>query len=228
MSIMNVILWKEFVLLKKKKTSTIFMMIGTTFIICLFIMVKLKSDGFNMINYFSNINYASIMLAYIFYISFLKFWHEKAMNTLEVLFMLPTNLINIIIGKMLLPMIIALSYTIIFFSMASIIYFLITGVFIFNIYNLLQIIFISFLFQFFYGIINCYAMWCASLTYAKVIQIISIILYLGSIFSLLIIPAKVSFFNSIGIWITIFILVLYALICFLRIDREKAINTLPY
>ena len=128
MSIMNVILWKEFVLLKKKKTSTIFMMIGTTFIICLFIMVKLKSDGFNMINYFSNINYASIMLAYIFYISFLKFWHEKAMNTLEVLFMLPTNLINIIIGKMLLPMIIALSYTIIFFSMASIIYFLITGV----------------------------------------------------------------------------------------------------
>lgn len=99
---MNMILWKEIVLFKKRKTSTVFMILGTTFLIYLFIMVKLKSDGFNMINYFSNINYASIMLEYIFY-------------TLEVLFMLPTNLINIIIGKMLLPMRISLSYTFIFF-----------------------------------------------------------------------------------------------------------------
>ena len=69
-------------------------------------------------------------------------------------------------------------------------------------------------------------MWCASLTYAKVIQFISVMLYMGSIFTMFVIPTNFSLYNSLGTWIVMSIIGVYAAICYSRINKEKAMNTL--
>ena len=97
-----------------------------------------------------------------------------------------------------------------------------------SIVMLLQIVLISLLFEIIYSIINCYAMWCASLAYAKFIQMVSVILYLGSVFSIMLTPVKLNLFNSPGVLGVIIIMSVYSLRCLKKITKEGAINTLQY
>ena len=69
-------------------------------------------------------------------------------------------------------------------------------------------------------------MWCASMTFAKVIQFISFIIYMGAIFVVFVLPGTVDFLKSIPVWIALVIIFVYSLICYLKIDKEKALNTL--
>lgn len=228
MDVIKALVWKEYQTLLVNKKSLLATLIGCFIFIYIFIFMRLKINNFSNTNFIGKINYSTLMISYIVFISSLKFWHEKAMCTLEVLFMLPAKIITIIIGKMILPILVAQICSIIFYIISCCILLFISGSLYFSIITLLQIMLLSIIFQIFYSIINCYAMWCASLNYAKIIQVISVILYLGAVFSVIIVPTKINIFNSIGVWFVMGLIGLYSLWCLKKIKREKAILTLHY
>ena len=123
-------------------------------------------------------------------------------------------------------MIMSIMSLVTFYIISSFIGFIIFEINIFSIGVLSQIILLSFVFEIFYSIINCYAMWCASLTYTKVIQFISMMLYMGSVFTIFAIPSNFNLYSSMGTWIVMSLLGIYATICYFRINKEKAMNTL--
>lgn len=224
--IIKALLWKEFKSLTKNMKSKVGMSIGTMVFIYLLLFVRLQTSDFSISVYQYNINYMTVILGYLMFISNLRFWYEKNMNMLETLFIMPTKLYVIIIGKMLLPILISVSLSIIFYLLSTGIGLVVFKSSIFSFTTLFQILLISVVFQIFYSIINCYAMWCASLAYAKVIQFISVMLYMGSIFTMFVIPTNFSLHNSLGTWIIMFIIGVYAIICYSKINKEKAMNTL--
>lgn len=148
------------------------------------------------------------------------------MGMLEILFTLPSKMYSIILGKMILPIVMSVIISIIFYVVSSITGVIMFDANIFSIISLLKVLTISIVFQICYSVINCYAMWCASMAYAKVIQYISVALYLGSVFTMFIVPTNFELYNWIGTWIILLIIGVYAIICYFRIDKEKAINTL--
>ncbi len=224
--IIKALLWKEYRSLTKNIKSKIVMLIGTIIFIYLLLYVRLKTTNFSVEMYQYNINYLTVVLGYLIFVSNLRFWYEKNMNMLEILFIMPTKIYYIIIGKLLLPMIMSIMSLVTFYIISSFIGFIIFEINIFSIEILSQIILLSVVFEICYSIINCYAMWCASLAYAKIIQFISLMLYMGSVFTIFAIPTNFSLFNSIGTWIIMALLSIYATICYFRINKEKAMNTL--
>lgn len=224
--IIKALLWKEFKSLTKNIKSKVVMGIGTILFIYLLLFVRLHTSDFSISVYRYNINYMTVILGYLMFISNLRFWYEKNMNMLETLFIMPTKLYVIIIGKMILPILISVSLSVIFYFLSTGIGWIVFKSSIFSFITLFEILLISVVFQIFYSIINCYAMWCASLAYAKVIQFISVMLYMGSVFTMFVIPTNFSLYNSLGTWIVMAIIGVYAAICYSRINKEKAMNTL--
>jgi hypothetical protein len=224
--IIKALLWKEFKSLTKNIKSKVVMGIGTILFIYLLLFVRLHTSDFSISVYRYNINYMTVILGYLMFISNLRFWYEKNMNMLETLFIMPTKLYVIIIGKMILPILISVSLSVIFYFLSTGIGWIVFKSSIFSFITLFEILLISVVFQIFYSIINCYAMWCASLAYAKVIQFISVMLYMGSVFTMFVIPTNFSLYNSLGTWIVMSIIGVYAAICYSRINKEKAMNTL--
>ena len=224
--IIKALLWKEFKSLTKNIKSKVVMGIGTIIFIYLLLFVRLHTSDFSISVYRYNINYMTVILGYLMFISNLRFWYEKNMNMLEILFIMPTKLYVIIIGKMILPILISVSLSVIFYFLSTGIGWIVFKSSIFSFITLFEILLISVVFQIFYSIINCYAMWCASLAYAKVIQFISVMLYMGSVFTMFVIPTNFSLYNSLGTWIVMAIIGVYAAICYSRINKEKAMNTL--
>ncbi|WP_279146191.1 hypothetical protein [Clostridium tyrobutyricum] len=224
--IIKALLWKEFKSLTKNIKSKVVMGIGTIIFIYLLLFVRLHTSDFSISVYRYNINYMTVILGYLMFISNLRFWYEKNMNMLEILFIMPTKLYVIIIGKMILPILISVSLSVIFYFLSTGIGWIVFKSSIFSFITLFEILLISVVFQIFYSIINCYAMWCASLAYAKVIQFISVMLYMGSVFTMFVIPTNFSLYNSLGTWIVMSIIGVYAAICYSRINKEKAMNTL--
>ena len=207
--VVKAIFWKELRSLQKNIKSKFVMTVGTILFIFLLLYVKSKASHFSPQIYKNNITYMTAIIGYIIYISNLRFWYEKNMGMLEVLFSLPAS-INLIIFY-----VISLFVGIVMFNIE-----------IFSIVPLMEVLVISTIFQIFYSVINCYAMWCASLAYAKTIQFISVIMYLGSIFTMYIVPNDFKIYNWIGTWIILMVIGLYAIICYLKITKERAINTL--
>lgn len=228
MSAIKAIVWKEYAILCTNKKGLFLMMLGYIAFIGIFIWAKISTKGFQIEEFESNINYATLTVSYMIFISSLKFWQEKSMQTLEVLFMLPTSIIGIIMAKTIVPICISQISVVSFYFIANGVCMIITGQGCGSTVMLLQIVFISTLFEILYSIINCYAMWCASLTYAKFIQMVSVILYLGSVFSIMLTPVKLNFLNSPGVWGVIIIMSIYSLRCLKKITKERAINTLQY
>lgn len=228
MNVIKGIVWKEYRTLLTNIKGLIVMSLGCQLFIYIFIFVRMKSSGFSVEQFIGNVNYASLMIAYIVFISSLKFWHEKSMNTLEILFMFPSNMITLVIGKAIVPILISQVSVIFFYVVSCGALSFITQNIYFSIITIIQIIIMSVIFEVFYSIINCYAMWCASLNYAKIIQIISVILYLGAVFSVIVVPTKINFFTSPGVWIVMGIIGIYSFFCLKLINKEKAILTLPY
>jgi len=224
--IIKALLWKEFKSLTKNIKSKVVMGIGTILFIYLLLFIRLHTSDFSISVYRYNINYMTVILGYLMFISNLRFWYEKNMNMLETLFIMPTKLYVIIIGKMILPILISVSLSVIFYFLSTGIGWIVFKSSIFSFITLFEILLISVVFQIFYSIINCYAMWCASLAYAKVIQFISVMLYMGSVFTMFVIPTNFSLYNSLGTWIVMAIIGVYAAICYSRINKEKAMNTL--
>jgi len=224
--IIKALLWKEFKSLVKNIKSKVVMSIGTMVFIYLLLFVRLQTSDFSISVYQYNINYMTVILGYLMFISNLRFWYEKNMNMLETLFIMPTKLYVIIIGKMLLPILLSVSLSVAFYFLSTGIGWMVFKSSIFSFTTLFQILLISIVFQIFYSIINCYAMWCASLAYAKVIQFISVMLYMGSVFTMFVIPTNFSLYNSLGTWIIMAMIGVYAVICYSRINKEKAMNTL--
>ncbi|RBP65361.1 hypothetical protein DES36_107101 [Alkalibaculum bacchi] len=224
--IIKALLWKEFKSLTKNIKSKVVMAIGTIIFIYLLLFIRLHTSDFSISVYRYNINYMTVILGYLMFISNLRFWYEKNMNMLETLFIMPTKLYVIIIGKMILPILISVSLSVIFYFLSTGIGWIVFKSSIFSFITLFEILLISVVFQIFYSIINCYAMWCASLAYAKVIQFISVMLYMGSVFTMFVIPTNFSLYNSLGTWIVMAIIGVYAAICYSRINKEKAMNTL--
>lgn len=224
--VIKALLWKEYRSLIKNIMSKIVMTIGTIMFIYLMLYIRLKTTDFSIGVYQYNINYMTVILGYLVFISNLRFWYEKNMNMLEVLFIMPTKIYVIIVGKMLLPIFMSFIVSVSFYIMSTCIGFIIFQNSIFSIATISQILLLSIIFEVFYSIINCYAMWCASLAYAKVIQFISVVLYMGSVFTVFVIPTNFNLYNSVGTWIIMSLLGIYAIICYFRINKEKALNTL--
>lgn len=228
MSAVKAIVWKEYAILCANKKGLLLMLVGYITFIGIFIWAKISTKGFYIEEFESSINYATLTISYMIFISSLKFWQEKSMQTLEVLFMLPTSIMGIIMAKTIVPICISQISVVSFYLIANVFCIMVTEQTCGSMVILLQIIFISALFEILYSIINCYAMWCASLTYAKFIQMLSVILYLGSVFSIMLTPIKFNFFNSPGVFGVIIIMSIYSLICLKKITKERAINTLQY
>lgn len=224
--IVKAIFWKDLKSLQKNIKSKLIMLIGTILFIYSLLYVKSKISHFSIVVYESNVTYMTAIIGYIIYISNLKFWYEKNMGMLEILFTLPSSVYLIILGKMILPILLSIIVSITFYATSSIIGFAIFNVKIFSIISLIEVLIVSTIFQVFYSVINCYAMWCASLAFAKVIQFVSVVLYLGSVFTMYIVPNNFNLYKWIGTWIILIIIGLYAIFCYFRINKEKAIDTL--
>lgn len=224
--VIKALLWKEYKSLTKNIMSKIVMTMGTMIFIYLLLYIRLKTTKFSIDSYQYNINYMTVILGYLIFVSNLRFWYEKNMNMLEILFIMPTKIYFIIIGKLLLPMFMSVMTLVSFYMISTCIGFIIFQSNIFSIATLSQILLLSVVFEIFYSIINCYAMWCASLTYAKIIQFISVVLYMGSVFTVFAIPTNFSLYSSMGTWIIMSLLGINATICYLRINKEKAMSTL--
>lgn len=224
--IIKAMLWKEYKSFKKNIISKTVTTLGTMIFIYLLSYIRLKTTNFSIEVFQNNINYMTVILGYLIFVSNLRFWYEKNMNMLEILFIMPTKIYVIIIGKLLLPMLLSVITMVTFYIISTCIGFTIFQNNIFSIVTLSQIIMLSVIFEIFYSIINCYAMRCASLTYAKIIQFISVVLYMGSVFTVFAIPANFSLYSSMGTWIIMSLLGIYAIICYFLIDKEKAMSTL--
>lgn len=224
--VVKAIFWKELRSLQKNIKSKFVMTVGTILFIFLLLYVKSKASHFSPQIYKNNITYMTAIIGYIIYISNLRFWYEKNMGMLEVLFSLPASVNLIILGKIILPILMSIIVSIIFYVISFIVGIVMFNIEIFSIVPLMEVLVISTIFQIFYSVINCYAMWCASLAYAKIIQFISVIMYLGSIFTMYIVPNDFKIYNWIGTWIILMVIGLYAIICYLKITKERAINTL--
>lgn len=224
--VVKAIFWKELRSLQKNIKSKFVMTVGTILFIFLLLYVKSKTSHFSPQIYKNNITYMTAIIGYIIYISNLRFWYEKNMGMLEVLFSLPASVNLIILGKIILPILMSIIVSIIFYVISFIVGIVMFNIEIFSIVPLMEVLVISTIFQIFYSVINCYAMWCASLAYAKIIQFISVIMYLGSIFTMYIVPNDFKIYNWIGTWIILMVIGLYAIICYLKITKERAINTL--
>lgn len=224
--IVKAIFWKDLKSLQKNIKSKLIMLIGTILFIYSLLYVKSKISHFSIVVYESNVTYMTAIIGYIIYISNLKFWYEKNMGMLEILFTLPSSVYLIILGKMILPILLSIIVSITFYATSSIIGFAIFNVKIFSIISLIEVLIVSTIFQVFYSVINCYAIWCASLAFAKVIQFVSVVLYLGSVFTMYIVPNNFNLYKWIGTWIILIIIGLYAIFCYFRINKEKAIDTL--
>ena len=224
--VVKAIFWKELRSLQKNIKSKFVMTVGTILFIFLLLYVKSKASHFSPQIYKNNITYMTAIIGYIIYISNLRFWYEKNMGMLEVLFSLPASINLIILGKIILPILMSIIVSIIFYVISLFVGIVMFNIEIFSIVPLMEVLVISTIFQIFYSVINCYAMWCASLAYAKTIQFISVIMYLGSIFTMYIVPNDFKIYNWIGTWIILIVIGLYAIICYLKITKERAINTL--
>lgn len=224
--VVKALLWKEYKSLTKNIVSKTVMIIGTIILIYLLLYIRLRITDFSIDAYQYNISYMTVILGYLVFVSNLRFWYEKNMNMLEILFIMPTKIYVIIIGKMLLPMFMSVIMSISFYIISTCIGFIIFQSSIFSIATISQILLLSVVFEIFYSIINCYAMWCASLSYAKIIQFISVMLYMGSVFTVFAIPTNFNLYNYTGTWIIMSLLGIYAIICYFRINKEKAMSTL--
>lgn len=224
--VVKALLWKEYKSLTKNIVSKTVMIIGTIILIYLLLYIRLRITDFSIDAYQYNISYMTVILGYLVFVSNLRFWYEKNMNMLEILFIMPTKIYVIIIGKMLLPMFMSVIMSISFYIISTCIGFIIFKSSIFSIATISQILLLSVVFEIFYSIINCYAMWCASLSYAKIIQFISVMLYMGSVFTVFAIPTNFNLYNYTGTWIIMSLLGIYAIICYFRINKEKAMTTL--
>lgn len=224
--VIKALLWKEYKSLTKNIMSKIAMTIGTMIFIYSLLYIRLKTSNFSIDVYQYNINYLTVILGYLIFVSNLRFWYEKNMNMLEILFIMPTKIYFIIIGKLLLPMFMSVVTLVSFYIISTFIGFIMFQSNIFSITILSQILLLTVVFEIFYSIINCYAMWCASLTYAKIIQFISVVLYMGSVFTIFAVPTNFDLYSSMGTWIIMSLLGIYATICYFRINKEKAMSTL--
>ncbi len=224
--VIKALLWKEYKSLTKNIMSKIVMTIATMIFMYFLLYIRLKTTDFSIGTYKYNINYMAVILGYLVFVSNLRFWYEKNMNMLEILFIMPTKIYFIIIGKMLLPMFMSVMMLVSFYMLSTCIAFIIFQSSIFSITTIFQILLLTVVFEIFYSIINCYAMWCASLAYAKIIQFISVVLYMGSVFTVFAIPKNFNLYNSIGTWIIMSLLGIYAIICYFHINKEKAMSTL--
>lgn len=224
--VFKAIFWKEAKSLRKNLKAKVVMSIGTMFLIYFLLFIRLQTTSLSFKTYQNSVNYMTVIFGYIMFISNLRFWYEKNMKMLEILFILPAKLYTIIFAKIALPILISVLSSVFFYLLSLCFGFIAFEASVFSVKQLGQILLLNTFFQVCYSIINCYAMWCASLTYAKVIQFISIVLYMGSAFTLFALPTGFSLYDSLGTWIVMMILGIYALICYFRIDKEKAINTL--
>ena len=143
MSTVKAIVWKEYAILCTNKKGLFLMMLGYIAFIGIFIWAKISTKGFQIEEFESNINYASLTVSYMIFISSLKFWQEKSMQTLEVLFMLPTSIIGIIMAKTIVPICISQISVVSFYLIANGVCMIFTGQTCGSIVMLLQIAVLS-------------------------------------------------------------------------------------
>ena len=224
---LNSILWKEFKNIKRNMKIQMISYTGITVLFCIILFAKSlllgKEINPTIINNF--IQYSLIIIGYMSFLSNIKFWQEKSLKTLESLFATPIPLKILILGKVLAPTIFSVICIGIYYIIFGLLMAFILAINSFNILNLLFPLIISILFNILFGIINAYGMWCASAALAKLLQLISLGLYLLSIIPVFMITAKnnISDFNFAYFFIILSILSIY---CLVRCNKEKAITTL--
>ncbi|MBV4431674.1 hypothetical protein KM803_10060 [Clostridium tyrobutyricum] len=224
---LNALLWKEFKLIKQNVVSKFISQLSINIILIAILILRVKISKLPMnIDTIINITtYVLIITGYISFISNLKFWQEKSFKTIESLLATPIPIYIVVISKILAPIIFSIIVILINYSIYEVFFALFFKYNIFRISSLLIAIALSSFFDYCYGIITAYSMWCASIGVAKILQYLSIGIYLSSIFSIFFVPSNINLLNS-NIKYAFILLVIVSFYCFIFINKEKCITSL--
>lgn len=221
------IFYKEFVCLLHNKKSFLYSIIifYLIFIVSGIKHVQSINNNSQLVAAFSYAFYTSIFISFVGMITTLKFWKEKAMHTLDSLLSMPFRFKVIFISKALFSTLVGIFFAIVFYVISTLIFYVLYRINIFTIINLLEIIFFSFFLNFGYSIINGFSMWSMKEGTAKVIQLVTYVIYIAGISG--IIGTNISSGITKNMYMVLLtaavLLNIIALFCTCIINKEKII-----
>lgn len=223
----SAIMWKEFKTIKYNFMTKLISQLGiSVFATIIFIAKIIMHDATDNTDISKNfLIYILVIIGYVSFISNLRFWQEKSLKTIESLLATPISIKLIIFSKVLAPTLLSSLMILIHYFIYGLFLLIFFKVNLFSIYTLAVPFFISFAFNILYGIINGYGMWCANLTIAKFLQLLSVGIYLTSIFSIFTISSEISILSG-SIKYVLIIIAILSEYCLLFTTKEKAITTL--
>ncbi len=216
------IIFKEFTVFKKKLVFNLFNLLGLSIFFSVIYIVRVMA--------FKNLNpepiglYLLIMIGYISFVQNLKFWQEKLNNSLERILATDIPIKIFLIGKLIFPLMISIILIVINYLSIKILSYLLFNQILLNFRILLYAMYISLLFNFCFGVINGYSMWCGSMLQAKVMQIITVLIYSGSLISTFIYNPDRLDLKVINTFLGFFIVISF--IFFIKINKEKTVLNL--
>lgn len=169
--------------------------------------------------------YISIFISFVGMITTLKFWKEKAMHTLDSLLAIPFKFKVIFISKALFSTLVGTFLALIFYIISTLVFLLLYRVNIFTAMNLLEIVFFSFFLNFGYSIINGFSMWNMKEGGAKVVQLITYVVYIAGISSIIGVDMSSGITKNMYMVLlaATVLLNIIALFCLCIIDKEKVV-----
>lgn len=194
--------------------------------ICLFldIVIILRLKIFKDLDASQLALYSLIVIGYITFIQNLKFWQEKHYKTLEAVLATNMSIRTFLIGKIIFPFLISIITIVVNYIILNIGVYFLTGGDLIDIKVLLYTLYVSSVFSWCYGIINGYCMWCASMGMAKLMQYITIAIYIFGLTSIFLYKSSILTLTYIN-YILLF-LGFVSLIFLIKTNKEKAILSL--
>lgn len=194
--------------------------------ICLFLdaVIILRAKVFKNLDISQLVLYLLIVIGYITFIQNLKFWQEKYYNTLEAVLATNISIRTFLIGKIVFPLLLSIITVVANYIVLNIVLFFLIGSSFIDIKILLYTLYVSSVFSCCYGIINGYCMWCASMGMAKLMQYITMAIYVFGLTSIFI-------YKSSGLALTyinyiLLCLIFISLVFLIKTNKEKAILSL--
>lgn len=230
MNSIKAIIWKEMKAAQHRKKQIIVNSVCIFIFITLVAVVKLLSlkttTNITDIMAVNMVIYIAVTGTYMGLLALLRFWQEKSNRTIETLLSLPFGVISIMIAKSVVPIILGTCIGLLDAFVATIVMSVLYNKLILSVAMFL----VPIVFGIFVGIpycfINAYSMWCASITYSKLMQGVSSIAYVVLI--------AVIFINYNISWITILeiicgcagILFILSLYFMYHVNKEKIVLNL--
>lgn len=226
-------IWKELLIVKKHiKTSYIFLIMG--YVIIMFIsIVKIKVQMNEMIISLPSIEkiilYIIVYVGFLNFVNVMRFWEEKNLGTMEILFIINQSIRVTIVSKVISYIIVQVVNIVIFYNITSVIFSIYFGQNLFSLKTLLLGILLSIVLTFPYGIINGYVMWCMKTGIAKIMQVISTILSLGCLGVLWGKLDQTYISRSFIIFLSCTIITLWIIagLSLIKSNKEKALLNMP-